>query len=215
MDSKVPVGFMWQISPKPNSIYRIYGLASVVAWEKGYFVLEGFTPGGTSHEPHRRATHAAQIQSLNSSYEPSLPPWAYPHSQSDQDEVLRRSLQWSVTRQGQPEFRSALLLAYDGKCAITSCDVEEGLEAAHIQPYSGPMSNSLENGLLLRADIHTLFDRGLIGINPSNLKVILADELEGSQYEEFRNTYVRLPVSFGDRPGTVNLQSHISRFDLV
>jgi hypothetical protein len=42
-------------------------------------------------------------------------------------------------RRGRPAFRAALLAAYGGRCAITDCDVEDVLEAAHISPYSGPV----------------------------------------------------------------------------
>ena len=48
--------------------------------------------------------------------------------------------------------------AYGGRCAITGYDVEEALQAAHIVPYLGPQSNTVNNGLLLRADVHNLFD---------------------------------------------------------
>jgi len=45
------------------------------------------------------------------------------------------------------------------------------LEAAHIKPYRGKTDSHLENGLLLRADLHTLFDLNLIGVEPDTLTV--------------------------------------------
>lgn len=63
-----------------------------------------------------------------------------------------------VLREGQPAFRGALILAYAGECAITGCAVTDLLDAAHIARYSGPKSNVTANGLLLRTDIHKLFD---------------------------------------------------------
>ncbi len=69
-------------------------------------------------------------------------------------------------RQGQPEFRKSLLQAYHGKCSITGFDVEDALEAAHIIPFYGEQSQSITNGILLRADIHTLFDLYLLSIDP-------------------------------------------------
>ena len=63
-----------------------------------------------------------------------------------------------VQRQGQSKFRQELLAAYNSRCAITGCDIEPALEAAHIIPYKGTETNCPQNGLLLRADIHTLFD---------------------------------------------------------
>lgn len=77
----------------------------------------------------------------------------------------RRMIERMVTlRQGQPAFRAALMKAYNRRCAITGCNVEAVLEAAHISPYDGKKTNHVTNGLLLRADIHTLFDRGLIKV---------------------------------------------------
>ena len=59
------------------------------------------------------------------------------------------------------------------------------LEASHITPYLGEKSNHPSNGLLLRADIHTLWDQGLIAINPADMKVNINQALYGSIYEEF------------------------------
>ena len=63
-----------------------------------------------------------------------------------------------LTRQGQPDFRKKLMKAYDESCCVTKCKVVELLEAAHIDPHSDGGDYSEDNGLLLRSDIHTLFD---------------------------------------------------------
>lgn len=55
--------------------------------------------------------------------------------------------------------------AYERRCAVTGCTVEAVLEAAHISPYRGDHTNDVTNGLLLRADIHTMFDCGLIKVD--------------------------------------------------
>lgn len=68
-------------------------------------------------------------------------------------------------RRGQTAFRGALMKAYEGRCAITGCEIREVLEAAHISPYLGEHTNHVSNGLLLRADVHTLFDCGLINVD--------------------------------------------------
>jgi hypothetical protein len=70
-------------------------------------------------------------------------------------------------RQGQPEFRQALMVAYNYRCAVTGCDVRDTLQAAHIVPVSSQGTHDIQNGLLLRADIHNLFDRGLLTISNS------------------------------------------------
>jgi hypothetical protein len=79
-----------------------------------------------------------------------------------------------VQRQGQGDFRRALLHAYGGRCTISGCSIEAVLEAAHIIPYRGPETNHVQNGLLLRADLHTLFDLDLLWIDPDTLSVLVA-----------------------------------------
>jgi hypothetical protein len=83
-------------------------------------------------------------------------------------------------RRGQKNFRDELLAAYGGRCAITGCDIQYVLEAAHITPYLGPDTNHVTNGLLLRADLHTLLDCDLLGIDPGTRKVLLAPSLRTS-----------------------------------
>lgn len=69
-----------------------------------------------------------------------------------------------VMRRGQPRFRRMLFDAYQGRCAITGTAIEGLLEAAHISPYRGDHTDRVDNGLLLRADIHTLFDLHLLTV---------------------------------------------------
>lgn len=106
---------------------------------------------------------------------------------SDNARDARERIIAAITlRRGQPKFRRQLLDAYEGRCAITGCDAEAALEASHIIPYGGEHSNTLENGILLRADIHTLFDLNLITIDPTRMTVILAPELEDTVYSELK-----------------------------
>lgn len=130
------------------------------------------------------------------------------------DERERR-LREVVQRRGQPEFRRALLLAYDGQCCVTSCDAEPALEAAHIVAYSGPSSNHVTNGLLLRADVHTLFDLDLVAVNPVSLKLRVASELLDSCYREINGVMVRLPRSEVQRPNLEALQQRWCQFQRI
>nr|WP_254435694.1 HNH endonuclease signature motif containing protein [Dolichospermum sp. UHCC 0260] len=110
-------------------------------------------------------------------------------------------------RQGQPLFRKALLAAYDYRCAITGFDAQEALEAAHIRPYCETEDNDISNGLLLRADLHTLFDLNLIVIHPKTLKIYIAPNLRGTCYEqELYNKSLRLPINQSNFPNRNALQ---------
>jgi hypothetical protein len=65
------------------------------------------------------------------------------------------------------------------KCAISGCGFAEVLEAAHIHPYcvGGEGTNDPSNGLLLRADLHILFDLHYLSIDPRNYTIRFADLL--------------------------------------
>lgn len=111
-------------------------------------------------------------------------------------------------RRGQRDFRGSLLDAYAGKCAITGCELREVLEAAHIMPYRGPQTNHIQNGLLLRSDIHTLFDLRLLCINPADFSIVLSPQLLNSEYSSLSGKALSLPADAGKRPSLAALQIH-------
>lgn len=110
-------------------------------------------------------------------------------------------------RRGQPLFRARLLDAYGGRCAITGCSAVEVLEAAHVLPYRGQHTNRVDNGLLLRADLHTLYDCGLLWITPENT-VALAPSLLSTDYTVFQGKPLHLPTSASCRPNPAHLAEH-------
>lgn len=101
------------------------------------------------------------------------------------DDLRRWTLQERALREGQQQFRTALLLTRDPRCAVTGSAVEACLEAAHIRPYRGHHTNKASNGILLRADIHILFDRGLLRINPSTCTVSVDATLKDTEYAQY------------------------------
>ena len=187
MEDGVPVGVFRQVAIRPAARYRILGLAAVVGWEAGYFHLEGFSEYGQAYD--RRAQ--AEISALVEMHERAI------SDREDDYESLGdardRVVASVVRRRGQPEFRSALLEAYGGRCAISGCDAEAALEACHIRPYMGPHTNALSNGLLLRADLHTLFDLGLLAVETTSMRVIVAPELKGTTYSVLVDKSVSVP----------------------
>ena len=92
----------------------------------------------------------------------------YKVSDEDERETVKRGIK---LRRGQQKFRDTLLKRYKNTCVVTGCKIVDILEAAHIRPYRGKNDNHPSNGLLLRADIHTLFDLNLIAIDPDTMKV--------------------------------------------
>jgi len=132
-------------------------------------------------------------------YEPEI------EDQSDQREKVNRAI---VLRRGQPSFRKLLLTAYDGKCAITGCNAPDALEAAHILGYRGNFSNKANNGLLLRADIHTLFDLQLLAVETTDMTCVVAERLLGTEYEELIGKELIVPEDKECRPGRSHLNFH-------
>jgi len=86
------------------------------------------------------------------------------------------------------------------------------LEAAHITPYRGPRTNAISNGLLLRADVHTLYDLNLISIHPSRYIVRVSSSLAGSQYEEYDGKLAALPTRPTVQPSEAALKENFSLF---
>ncbi len=117
-----------------------------------------------------------------------------------------------VRRQGQASFRKTLLEAYNYQCVFTSCDAEQALEAAHIIPYLGSNTNHPTNGLLLRADIHTLFDLHLLTINPATMTVEVAPSLKNTCYGELRGNQLPSPKYEYFKPNRKAIEQHYQAF---
>jgi hypothetical protein len=112
-----------------------------------------------------------------------------------------------AARRGQSKFRKGLLTAYDAKCCISGCAIEDLLEAAHITPHKDHATDVLDNGLLLRADLHTLFDLGLLRVNPQTLKVDLHPVVRADpDYVDFHDK--RIADAEGHNPSKKALQAH-------
>jgi hypothetical protein len=200
---RVPIGVIRQTSPKPNSRYQILGLAFVSNWEDGYFFLEGITAA----TPAPSTGPAAEIELLARMYEQRRLVEA-PFDPRNTLDARERTVAQIVQRRGQADFRRELLVAYEGKCAISGCDAEQALEAAHIRPYRGADTHRVEKGLLLRADLHVLFDVGLLAVEPDSLKILLAPALVSSSYSELMGSKLRVPRHEALRPNPEALRAH-------
>ena len=113
-----------------------------------------------------------------------------------------------VRRRGQPQFRKTLLEAYAGRCAFSDFDGEAALEAAHIIPYRGDTTHHPSNGLLLRADLHTLFDLGLLSVDTAAMTILASPKLASTMYAGLAGRTVRLPLIAAYRQSIVALNDH-------
>ena len=107
------------------------------------------------------------------------------------------ALRQVVLRRYQSAFRQALLSKRPNRCAITGTSELSVLEAAHIIPYAERFADrdKPENGLLLRSDIHKLFDAHLISINPETKSIEVSDRIASPDYQSLRDKTVTDEVS--------------------
>lgn len=132
------------------------------------------------------------------------------HGPVNKEDVRLRIQTGIANRRGPELFRRALLAAYDSKCPITGCNTVEVLEAAHIVPYLGDRTDAVANGLLLRADIHTLFDLHLLALTPKTCIVVLHPDLRLGHYAELHGRQLRLPQRPEDWPDSTALAEHLA-----
>lgn len=126
------------------------------------------------------------------------------NTEEDARDLMLRAV---AVRRGQRSFRKKLLAAYQRRCVVTDCAVAEILEAAHIVPYKGAHTHRLDNGLLLRSDIHTLFDLGLLWIH-QDYTVQLAEYLRDGEYGYLHGKPLRQPARDSDAPKVEHLAHH-------
>ena len=101
-----------------------------------------------------------------------------------------------AVRLEQAVFRKLLLAAYGGKCALTECDVDAALEAAHLRPWQ--VANKATDGILLRRDIHALLDKKLMTID-RDFRVRFAPRAIG-HYGNYEGKVLRPPKRKADWP---------------
>lgn len=123
------------------------------------------------------------------------------------EEIENRRLNWRKSRPVQGQFRNALLQEYGERCVLTGCSTLQALEAAHVLPHNGStIRDQTDNGLLLRRDLHSMFDALLWSIEPASSTVRLAKRLSDKNYEYLDGAPVKHTVS------PENLKIHFEQF---
>src|SRR5262249_42454397 len=115
-------------------------------------------------------------------------------------------------RLGQGIFRIAVTDAYGRACAVTAEHSLPVLEAAHIRPFGEGGVHEVSNGLLLRSDIHRLFDKGYVGVTPNHRFLVsrrLKDDFaNGRSYYQLNDCEIRRPALRADYPNPEWLEWH-------
>jgi putative restriction endonuclease len=115
-------------------------------------------------------------------------------------------------RLGQRAFRIAITEAYSRQCAVSAGKVLPALDAAHIQPYEEGGLHAKPNGLLLRKDIHSVFDAGYATVDSTYRFVVSTKVKEvfnnGEEYSRLHGKTLQLPIRRSDWPDPVFLRWH-------
>jgi hypothetical protein len=159
--------------------------------------LQAIVDGVIEHGPPGAPAPPPQPDDSEPGFDPSLV----------SDERDRRLMELAV-RQGQDRFRALVVEAYGARCAVTGADAVEALEAAHITPYQGPATSLVNNGILLRADVHTLWDRGSLAVHEIDHVVLLKPHLSATSYASLEGREVHLPHLQSNRPAVPALRNH-------
>lgn len=115
-------------------------------------------------------------------------------------------------RLGQGTFKALVTETYERRCAITREKALPVLQTAHIRPVTRDGGHRIDNGLLLRSDVHTLFDRGYITITPAyDVRIsrrLQKDFDNGEHYYALEGQRIWTPKRTDDRPNSEFLEWH-------
>jgi putative restriction endonuclease len=115
-------------------------------------------------------------------------------------------------RLGQGSFKALITETYERRCAITREKALPVLQAAHIRPVTRDGAHRIDNGLLLRSDVHTLFDRGYITVTPAR-EIRISRRLKhdfdnGEHYYQLDGSRIWTPSRTEDQPNREFLEWH-------
>lgn len=118
-----------------------------------------------------------------------------------------------LPRLGQGLFSVLVTDAYQKRCAITGERTLPVLDAAHIKPYKVIQKHEVSNGILMRSDLHRLFDNGYLTIDPVDRRVLVSkrirEEFEnGREYYGLEGLRIQDPIETWAKPGAENLKYH-------
>jgi putative restriction endonuclease len=131
---------------------------------------------------------------------------------SDEQQARYGEPQLIRPRLGQGAFRVLVTDIYQRRCAVTQERTLPALEAAHIRPYGDGGSHEANNGLLLRRDLHSLFDAGYVTVTPElrfEVSRRIKEEFEnGRHYYALHGQPISVPSTLEQRPDPTALGWH-------
>jgi hypothetical protein len=126
----------------------------------------------------------------------------------NEEAIRKKELRWG--RPEQRAFREAAMLRHNGKCVFTGCRVIEAIHAAHVIPHTGHSQfERPDNSLILRMDIHGLFDAHLISITPDSSIAVVSSRLAKTAYSKLMGKVINHKLAH------FPLSDHYRRFVLA
>ncbi|WP_417492612.1 DUF4357 domain-containing protein [Maricaulis sp.] len=128
-------------------------------------------------------------------------------------EGLKQSSRRTI-REGASAFRAKMIVQWRGKCAVTGTSEIDALDAAHIYPYCDADTNHPRNGLLLRADIHRLFDRHMIAFEYAGAALVcrVSERLTDDGYRSLAGAEIDLPADKRRHPHPALIDHQMQKF---
>lgn len=176
-----------------NSYYSIQQLAQTVFSLPS---LKGLIESKSAYELNDKPINSTMED--DSDYQPD-----------ESDERRSKSVNQKI-REGQKKFKDDLVKVHGMACMFTGTTVTHVIEAAHIMPYKGKKDNHWKNGLLIRSDLHRLFDLHLIGIDPHKHTIFVHPNLLNSEYEKLNAQ--KLKISRTNSPSQEGLTNRWELF---
>lgn len=153
-------------------------------------------------DPDRAANFLRRHLGIDAEIDATRPPRALDFAHGHADVRAR-------ARRGQAAFRQRLLQMQGGRCAVTGRQPPEILDAAHLYAYAREGEHRRGGGLLLRTDVHRLFDKLLLTIDPGSMSTRVAPQLVDA-YASMRDLDgIRLRVT-GEQPDLGYLETHMA-----
>lgn len=200
----VPVAVLVQ---QADGSYRNFGLAYVERYDSFNHVF-------TLHGPVSAETENIDFCSIVP-YDQLTPDERQILKDADAGDQRKRVMAEQIRRERQGVFRKIIMDAYGGQCAATGVNVPEVLQAAHIDPYRGKQSQVATNGMLLRSDIHLLYDSHLMTVEPESNRIVVSKRLQSTLYEQLDGKLISVPKDSCLRPNDELLEMHMREFGTI
>lgn len=100
------------------------------------------------------------------------------------EDTRKKAQKEIMVREGQKKFRNDAFKRYQHKCVVSGCNVQNVLQAGHIQGYKGKQTNHPANSIVLRVDLHWLYDANLMGID-TDFVIHIHPSVKDEHYRSF------------------------------